>query len=195
MAFAPPVLAARPLSVRVGTSTSGVRTPPSVLPCSSVPGAFAPFELDGRVLVVSGAENCPTCVSPTGSHAGIALIPEIYNPQTNAWTQLNSASLSLPLYPHMFVLPDGRVFASSTQEDPIVSRVLDIGTQTWSTVGVLRDGGSSVQYRLGKILKTGSARNPDYPPAASTSTAWVIDMNLPSPTWRSVTSVCEPTMR
>jgi fibronectin type 3 domain-containing protein len=145
---------------------------------------------DGRVLVVSGAENCPTCLTPGVSHPGIALIPEIYNPPTNTWTLLNSASLSLPLYPHMFVLPDGRVFASSTQEDPIVSRVLNIASGTWSTVDpVQRDGGSSVQYRSGKILKTGSARNPDYPPAPSSATAWVIDMNLPSPTWRSVPSM------
>jgi chitodextrinase len=144
---------------------------------------------DGRVLVVSGAENCPTCVSPGGSHAGIATIPEIYNPQANAWTQITTASLSLPLYPQMFVLPDGRVFASSTQEDPIVSRVLDLASGTWSTVGVQRDGGSSVMYRSGKILKTGSARNPDYSAQASAATAWVIDMSLPSPTWQSVPSM------
>src|SRR6185369_3452329 len=50
----------------------------------------------GKVLVTSGADNCPTCGSPGGSHAGIALIPEIYDPNANTWTSLTPASLSLP---------------------------------------------------------------------------------------------------
>ena len=142
---------------------------------------------NGKILATSGAINCPTCGSPNGSHDGIALIPEVYDPNTNSWSQLSGASLSLPLYPHMHVLPDGRVFAVSSQEDPIVSRVLDLTAQTWTVVDpTLRDGGSSVMYRPGKILKTGSARSPDYPAATAASTAYVIDMNLPSPTWREV---------
>jgi hypothetical protein len=140
---------------------------------------------NGKVLATSGAIDCPTCGSINGSHDGIALIPEIYDPNANTWSQLTGASLSLPLYPHMHVLPDGRVLAVSSQEDPIVSRVLDLTAQTWTVVDpTLRDGGSSVMYRPGKILKTGSARNPDYPAANAAATAYVIDMNLPSPTWR-----------
>jgi hypothetical protein len=147
---------------------------------------------NGKVLATSGAIDCPTCGSINGSHAGIALIPEIYDPNANTWSQLSSASLSLPLYPHMHVLPDGRVLAVSSQEDPIVSRVLDLTAQTWTVVDpALRDGGSSVMYRPGKILKTGSARNPDYPAANAASTAYVIDMNLPSPTWRAVANMAD----
>lgn len=142
---------------------------------------------DGRILVVSGASNCPTCDEPNGSHDGIALIPEVYNTPNNTWSQLPSASLSLPLYPHMFVLPDGRVLASSSQEDPIVTRVLNVAAQTWSVVDpVVRNGGSSVMFRPGKILKTGTARNPDYPPAAAAATAYVLDMTQPSPSWQAV---------
>jgi uncharacterized repeat protein (TIGR01451 family) len=142
---------------------------------------------DGRVLALSGASDCPTCNNPTGTHTGIALIPEIYDPRTNAWSRLNNASLSLPLYPHAFVLPDGRILASSSHEDPIVTRALDIGTQTWTTVDpVVRDGGSAVMYRPGKILKTGTGRNPDYAAAPSAATAYVLDTNLPSPTWRAI---------
>jgi len=145
---------------------------------------------DGRVLAMSGATNCPTCGGPGGSHAGIALIPEIYAPNTDTWTQLSGASLSLPLYPHMHVLPDGRLFVSGSQEEPVTSRALNLATQTWTTVdGTVRDGGSSVMYRPGKILKTGSARNPDYPAANAAATAYVIDMNQPSPSWRAVPSM------
>jgi hypothetical protein len=142
---------------------------------------------DGRVLVVSGADNCPSCIDPNGSHEGIALIPEIYDPRTNSWTQLAGASLSLPLYPHMFVLPDGRVLATGSQEQAIVSRALGIAQQTWTVVDpVARDAGSSVMYWPGKILKTGMGRNPDYPPVPSVANAWVMDATAPAPAWRAI---------
>jgi uncharacterized repeat protein (TIGR01451 family) len=145
---------------------------------------------DGRVITFSGAISCPTCADPAGSHDGIALLPEIYDPKTNTWSQLANASLSLPLYPHIFALPDGRLFASASQEDPIVSQALDLNTQTWTVVDpVARAGGSSVMYAPGKILKTGMGRNPDYTPIPSAPTAYVIDMNLPSPSWRAVASM------
>jgi len=145
---------------------------------------------DGRVLATSGAINCPTCGGPGGSHAGIALIPEIYAPNTNSWSPLSGASLSLPLYPHMHVLPDGRVFVAGSQEEPVTSRVLNVAAQTWTVVdATVRDGGSSVMYLPGKILKTGSARNPDYPAANAATTAYVIDMNQASPSWRAVPSM------
>jgi Domain of unknown function (DUF1929) len=47
-------------------------------------------------------------------------------------------------------------------------------------------------YLPGKILKSGSARNPDYPPANATDTAWAIDMTQASPTWRQVDSMAYP---
>ena len=145
---------------------------------------------NGNVIATSGAINCPTCLDPAGSRNGVALIPEIYNAKTGAWSQLNNASLYLPLYPHMFVLPDGRLFAAASHEDAIVSMALDLNTQTWSVVDpVSRAGGSSVMYRPGKILKTGTGRNPDYSTVSSVATAFVIDMNLASPTWRAVASM------
>jgi chitodextrinase len=146
---------------------------------------------DGRMLVVSGAINCSDCSNPNAPHSGIAALPETYDPQTGAWTTMTTASLKLPLYPHLFVLPDGRVFASGTQEDPIVSQVLNVATGIWSAVdsGHKYDGGSSVQYRPGKIMKCGSARNPDYPVTSAAATTYVIDMTQPSPTWRQTASM------
>ena len=150
---------------------------------------------DGRMLAVSGASNCPDCWTPGAAHSGIAATPEIFDPATNRWSSLTGAgaSLRLPLYPHMYVLPDGRVFAAATAEEAIASRVLDLNTQTWSVVdSSVRDGGSSVMYAPGKILKSGTAWNPDYPVANATAQTWVIDMNQTSPTWRQVQSMAFP---
>jgi hypothetical protein len=131
---------------------------------------------DGRVLVTSGEINCAGCFAP---------IPEIYDPQTDVWTRLTGASLSLPYYPHMFVLPDGRVLAAATAEDMIVTRVLDIGTQTWSVVDPNPvDGGSSVMYSPGKVMKAGRSVDPDQPVVPSVATTYVLDMTLASPAWR-----------
>jgi hypothetical protein len=55
---------------------------------------------DGRVLALSGETNCAGCY---------AQIPEAYDPVANTWTPLSNAPLSLPYYPHVFVLPDGRI--------------------------------------------------------------------------------------
>ncbi len=71
--------------------------------------------------------------------------------------------------------------------------MLDLTTGTWSPVDTAtRDGGSSVMYLPGKILKTGMARNPDYSPINSNADAWAIDMNQSSPVWRQVASMAFP---
>jgi len=139
---------------------------------------------DGRVLVISGEIDCNGCFAP---------IPEIYNPQTDVWTQLTGASMSFPYYPHMFVLPDGRVLAAATAEDAIVSQVLDIGTQTWSIVDPNPvDGGSSVMYAPGKIMKSGRSVDPDQPVIPSTATTYVLDMNQATPAWRETGTMAFP---
>lgn len=131
---------------------------------------------DGRVLVVSGEIDCPTC---------IADIPEVYDPTTNLWIQLANAKLTLPLYPHLFALPDGRALAASTQKEPIASTVLDMNAQTWTTVDpTVVDGGSSAMYLPGHILKSGTARSPYAPPAPAVANTYVLDMTQPSPAWR-----------
>jgi len=131
---------------------------------------------DGRVLVTSGEIDCGGCFAP---------IPEVYDPQADSWTQLSSARMSFPYYPHMFVLPDGRVLAAATTEDAIASQVLDIATQSWSVVDPnVVDGGSSVMYAPGKIMKSGRSVDPDQPVIPSTATTYVLDMNQATPRWR-----------
>jgi hypothetical protein len=136
---------------------------------------------DGRILVVSGTRDCMTCIVD---------VPEIYDPTTNTWQQLSNARLALDLYPHMFVLPDGRVLAAANQEAPMISRVLDIDARTWTPIGSTPlHGGSSVMYRPGVVMKSGLSRNPDFSSAPSVKTTYVLDMNQPSPAWRQTTSM------
>jgi chitodextrinase len=136
---------------------------------------------DGRLLVLAGESSCPDCD---------VLVPEIYAPATNSWAHLTDAPFSFPYYPHVYVLPDGRVLVAGTSENPIVSQVFDLNLHTWTAVGAPAvDGGSSAMYRPGKILKTGTSVNPDLASVPSAATAYVLDTTQPSPTWRPVASM------
>src|SRR5206468_3793104 len=53
---------------------------------------------------------------------------------------------------------------------------------------VIKDGHSSVMYRPGKILKTGTAADSGTTGNA-TSTAYVLDATQPNPAWRQVASM------
>jgi len=136
---------------------------------------------DGRALVVSGEVDCYRCS---------AQIPEIYNPATNQWTALNAAALALPEYPHLFVLPDGRVLVTSAFDDPTATRTLNVSTQTWTVVDpVARDAHSAAMYRLGRIMKSGTSANSDPPFFTAVPNTYVLDMNQPSPAWRQTASM------
>lgn len=136
---------------------------------------------DGGVAAFSGAINCDGC---------IAEIPEIYDPAANSWTQLNNAPLALPLYPFMFVLPNGKLLVTGSSEDPTNAYVLNIGTQTWSIVDpVVADGGSAAMFLPGKVVQSGASQNPDFPTGQSVATTYVLDMTQPSPAWRQTSSM------
>jgi hypothetical protein len=139
---------------------------------------------DGRVLVTSGATTCFTC---------IADIPELYDPRTNAWTQLTSARLAFPYYPFIFVLPDGRVLNAGAGEQPAPARTLNLVSQQWTTVDpVVVDGGSAVMYRPGQVLKSGTSATTDTSILPSQATTYVLDMTTPSPTWRQTAAMAFP---
>ena len=139
---------------------------------------------DGRVIVTSGATTCGTCVAD---------IPEIYDPVADTWTLLSNASLVIPLYPHQFLMPDGRLLVAASTEGAIPARALNIATQTWSVVNsTVVDGGSTAMYRLGKIIKCGTSTNSDPPVFPSAATTYVLDMNQPTPAWRQTASMKFP---
>jgi hypothetical protein len=134
---------------------------------------------DGRVLVVSGS---------TDGYGDIVATPEVYDPATNLWTMLAGARLSMPLYPHMFVLPDGRVLYAGASEATVETWALDPGAQTWTMIDPFAvAGGSSVMYRPGKVVKAGSPGAAAWmAPADAVNTAYVLDMDASIPAWQRV---------
>ena len=133
------------------------------------------------MMVTSGETTCNLCNAP---------IPEVYDASTNTWTGLSGANKDIPFYPHMFLLPDGRVMEASNYSQAVASVVLNVATQTWSTVDpAVLDGGSAAMYAPGKIIKSGLGRDADLSSANSVATTYVIDMTQPSPKWRQTASM------
>jgi hypothetical protein len=131
---------------------------------------------DGRLVTVSGDIDCQGCT---------AEIPEVYDPATGAWTALTAAPLSVPLYPHMFVLPDGRVLVAGAAGGPVPTRILDVDTQTWTTVASAPlDAGSSAMYLPGKVIRSGSSSVVAPGFVSAVADTHVLDMTQPSPGWR-----------
>src|SRR5205823_1739707 len=78
---------------------------------------------DGRVLALGGEIT-------TGVYADI---PELYDPAKDSWSQLTGAQLNVDDYPHVYVMPNGKLFMSAGSDG--LSRVLDIAGQQWTTLG------------------------------------------------------------
>ena len=140
---------------------------------------------NGKVLVTGGSVFTTTDYVP---------IPELYDPVTNTWTRLDAANAVIPNYAFMFQMPDGRMLAAGSDEAKMATRILDLNTQTWSTVDpTILDAGSAVMYLPGKVMKTGSSYLS--PPAdnggsvPSAATTYVLDMTAPSPAWQQTESM------
>jgi hypothetical protein len=130
---------------------------------------------DGSVLVASGHIDATV---------GLNRLPQVWT--SGEWRDLTTAQIGMPLYPFMFLAPDGRVFNPGPQA---TSRYLNTsGTGTW-TIGPASTGGrvygSAVMYEPGKVLIVGGSD----PPRAS---AEKIDLNLPVPTWQSAGDMHTP---
>ncbi|MCI0674598.1 MAG: DUF1929 domain-containing protein, partial [Phycisphaerales bacterium] len=120
---------------------------------------------DGKILTLSGSDE-----------SGLVPIGEIYK-YPNGWEVLpNSSAQVLPLYPMMFLLPNGQLISSGRE---LPTRVLNLETASWSVVTTSTfEGGSAVMLSPGIILKCGGD---DF--AAAHESA-VINMNTPAaPTW------------
>lgn len=139
---------------------------------------------DGRVLSISGYDR---------NSSDLVTIPEIYDPATNRWTDLAaSATETLPVYPFMYQLPDGRVLAAGASETATDTRVLNLQTQSWSTLDSrIIDGASISNYAPGKFLKVGSASDSGES-GPSLKTAFTLDMNQASPTWQPAAAMQYP---
>jgi hypothetical protein len=146
---------------------------------------------DGRVLVVSGdgiSLNTPN--QPVALINQSYSLPEIYDPAANRWTSLPNAQRVMPLYPQLHVLPDGRV---ADVGPDLNTRVLDVSAGQWTQVTTSGfDGNSSVQYRPGRILKSGSWADPSFPNREIGARSATIDFTGPQPTWQEQASMHAP---
>ena len=146
---------------------------------------------DGRVLTMSGdniALNTPG--QPVPMTNGSQTLPEIYDVSANTWTPITTAQRRMPLYPFIFVLPDGRIFDAGPD---LETRTLNTTTGQWSNVGTSPiDGHSAVMYRPGKILKSGTWGDPDFPNRLVSPRAATIDMTSASPAWADVAPMHNP---
>ena len=131
---------------------------------------------DGRVLATSGYN---------ATAGDLVTIPEVYTPATNSWADLPGAGKSVPIYPFMYQLPDGRELHAGGSEVATSTEVLDLTTQTWTTIDSrIIDGASIVNYAPGKFMKAGSASDSGNNPDPSSNTAFTLDMSQANPTWQ-----------
>jgi hypothetical protein len=122
---------------------------------------------NGDVVVTSG-EITPGENNP---------LPQVLQVSSGTWRDLTTAQLLLPLYPPMYVAPNGTLFYAGA-----LSQYLNTdSTGSWTIGPSMQYGargyGSSVMYSNGQIMITGGG-------IAPTATAEIINLNDPVPTWR-----------
>ena len=86
---------------------------------------------NGDVLVMSGAAD-----------KARNTLPQVWQAAAGTWRSLTSAQLGFPLYPNMFLAPNGKVFYAGPSAE---TRYLDTsGTGAWSLVANRREGEPTV---------------------------------------------------
>jgi hypothetical protein len=132
---------------------------------------------NGEVLVLSGSMNAQKQINP---------LPQVWKTNSGGGWR-NMPKLTVPIYPQLYVAPDGRVYvAGSAQTTHFLNTA---GGGSWSN-GPRRTYadsyyGSSAMYDGAKILMTGGGNPP-------TAVAEVIDLDAASPTWRRTQSMSKP---
>jgi hypothetical protein len=135
-------------------------------------------------------------MAATGFIVGnLAPIPEIYDPDADAWTLVPAARLRIPIYGFLFPIPNGDlVYAgnagdSTSYEHP--TWTLDLETQDWSFAGdqnYFSLQSSAAAIRPGRILKVGG-QDP------AVNTAEILDMTAATPGWTPVAPMAFPRRR
>jgi hypothetical protein len=120
-------------------------------------------------VVVTGGEISPLL--------GVNPLPQVWQVSSGTWRDLTTAQLDLPLYPEMYLAPNGTVFYAGPSSP---SRYLNAdGTGTWTMGPAMKFGtrgyGPSVMYDNGKIMIVGGG--------LPTATAEIINLNDPVPAW------------
>jgi chitodextrinase len=138
---------------------------------------------DGKVLATSGYDQ---------NDKDIVATPELYSPDTNSWQSLTAANHTMPIYPFIYQLPDGRIAHLGGSEEPTPSEVLNLSTSQWTTIDSrVIDGGSIANYAPGRFIKAGSAADDGFS-GSSLKTAYTLDMNVPGATWQPTSNMSFP---
>ena len=133
---------------------------------------------NGDVLVVSGNET---------SNSTFDTLPQVWQSATGTWRNLTTALYQLPLYPLMFVTPDGRVYDAGPT--PNTKFLNPSGTGSWSNgpthlASIWRSYGPGIMMD-GKIMVVGGGQ----PPIASVE---VLNLNSSTPAWSYTGSMHYP---
>lgn len=143
---------------------------------------------DGRMFIMGGIDHKRRATT----------VPEVWD--GSAWSEFNTSNNETELWPYQFVAPDGRVFRAGPEP---LTDWLDVDTLSWTDVAPgdrneAHHYGAYAQYGDGLILATGGCDTDyldnigdcmDNPVKVS---AEVIDLNAPSPAWRTVASMASP---
>lgn len=139
---------------------------------------------DGDVLVISGTIDCIDLDGDLKCDRAVQnLTPEVWEAATGSWRPLTTAQLALPLYPFMYLMPEGQVCTFGPQSQ--AQCLATAGTGAWSSLpasGLNRDYGSSVLYDDGRVLIVGGGLSP-------TASAQIIDLTQPTPAWSATGSM------
>jgi hypothetical protein len=141
---------------------------------------------NGNLLRLGGVDGCNNC-NPE--------VPEEFSPATNQWTTLSNNPTLLPMYPFIYVRPDGTVAVTGSTLIKAPLMIYDPTTETWTTSDPnVVDGGSSAMYDTGKVIKAGSSYNATVTgnSAPSAATAYITDLSQATPTWTQTGSMAFP---
>ncbi len=159
----------------------------------------------GDVLIISGDSNPTVNATPQVWKASLpacSTSPIPTSPLQGCWVNLSTAQMVLPLYPKMFVAPNGEVFYAGAT--PATRYLNTSGTGSWGTPKtnpviptadspIVRDYGPAVMYDgvAGKILLVGGGR----PPLPTAETINLTATPIPpatTPAWTKTGSMSYP---
>jgi len=137
---------------------------------------------DGKVMAFSGTNQ---------AGSGLNEVPESFDQATGTWTPApHLRTPNWPLYPHLFLLDDGRLFftGASLGDTPMGGQLLDLGTGGYTPVPNLnqannRDQGASVLLppaQAQKVMVMGG-----WGAAGAIPCADIVDLTAPSPAYAS----------
>jgi N-acetylneuraminic acid mutarotase len=124
---------------------------------------------NGKIITFGGS------ITPTQN----AVIPELYDPATNTWTQFTNSPNDVGLYPKVHIMPDGRIYVVRAVDWG--SYIFDMSNGSWTRLSKTPNYFTSISYAPGRLLFIGKGTG-----AATT------DLNVSTPSWTNVAPMAYP---